>query len=173
MSRSFHHTHYRCLSCCVMPADSFAANFLKGRLEPTILYMGHRGPGSWEGTGVYSNREGGDRNQWTPLHHNQDPPCLRLQGRADGSTMDKRRWRETWVCIAGIQSWGRGRNGNAESVKLHESPGEGGNGYTAVGKGKGAVTDRVRCAVWCFVIPFITYLWTLNSQLSSLTGNCH
>lgn len=42
-----------------MPADSFAANFLKGRLEPTILYMGHRGPGSWEGTGVYSNGEGG------------------------------------------------------------------------------------------------------------------
>lgn len=109
-------------------------------------------------------------DQWTPLHRNQDPPCLRLQGRADGSTMDKRRWRETWVCIAGIQSWGRGRNGNAESVKLHESPGEGGNGYTAVGKGKGAVTDRVRCAVWCFVIPFITYLWTLTWQLSSISA---
>lgn len=75
---------------------------------------------------------------------------------------------ETWVCIAGTQSWGRGRNGNAESVKPHESPGEGGNGYTAVGKGKREVTARVRCAVRCFITPFITYLWMLNWQLSSL-----
>lgn len=161
ISCSFHHAHYRCLSCCVMPADSFAANFLKGRLEPTILYMGHRGPEL--GGGVVFTVTGMATNG---LHHNQDPPCLRLQGRAAGSTVDKRRWRETWVCIAGIQSWGRGRNGNAESVKPHESPGEGGNGYTAVGKGKREVTDWVRCAEWCFVIPFITYLWMLNWQLS-------
>lgn len=125
----------------------------------------HGAPRTCElGGGVVFTVTGG----WTPLHHNQDPPCLRLQGRAAGSTVDKRRWRETWVCIAGIQSWGRGRNGNAESVKLHESPGEGGNGYTAVGKGKREVTARVRCAVQCFVIPFITYLWMLNWQLSSL-----
>lgn len=75
---------------------------------------------------------------------------------------------ETWVCIAGTQSWGRGRNGNAESVKPHESPGEGGNGYTAVGKGKREVTARVRCAARCSIAPFITYLWMLKWQLSSL-----
>lgn len=40
------------------------------------------------------------------------------------------------VCKTGSYNIHRGRDGNAESVKLHESPGEGGRGYTAGVEGR-------------------------------------
>lgn len=56
----------------------------------------------------------------------------------------------------GAQGRGTGRNGNAESVKPAESPGEQGNGYAAAGSGE--ITARVGRAAQRFVAPSITYL---------------
>lgn len=64
--------------CCVMPADLFLASFfffLKGRLEPTILYTGQRETGNTgkAGEGLFSSSNltdavttGSDRH--TPSH---------------------------------------------------------------------------------------------------------
>ncbi len=129
-SRFFHSTHHRRLSCSVMPADLFSANFLKGTLEPTILYMGQRETGSWgklgRGLQLSGHHSCGTKgsNRYSASNSGHTLPSIQC------STVQwTRGGRETVrVCITGSYSLYRGRDGNAESVKLHESLGEGGRG---------------------------------------------
>ena len=133
LSSLFHCSHRRRLSCCVMPADLFSARFLKGRLEPTILYKGptESGVGGRGGGGVGvglavrpTSQPGGTKgcNRRTTSHSGHTLiQCSAVQWTRGGrGTLG--------VCITGSWSLYSGRDGNAESVKLHESRVEGGRG---------------------------------------------
>lgn len=107
-----------------MPADSFAANFLKGRLEPTILYMGHWGPVNWEGGVVFPATGGMATNGDHCIIIKTHPACITGQsswqhcGQEEvesdvglHSRHAELRQREEWECWISKTAWkpGRGR----------------------------------------------------------------